>query len=126
MHRGRWDHCTKKRRRTGLRNTVKASAGAIFNIPVCKVDHIKDAIFYAQSSGITTLAATEKSDQSLYDLDLSGPLAIVMGSEGRGVSKSVLKLVDKQASLPVLGSINSLNVSVACAVFLYETLRQRR
>lgn len=107
-------------------DTVKASAGAIFNIPVCKVDHIKDAIFYAQSSGITTLAATEKSDQSLYDLNLSGPLAIVMGSEGRGVSKSVLKLVDQQASLPVLGSINSLNVSVACAVFLYETLRQRR
>ncbi|AVI50088.1 23S rRNA (guanosine(2251)-2'-O)-methyltransferase RlmB [Pukyongia salina] len=106
-------------------DTVKASAGAIFNLAVCKVDHIKDAIFYLQGSGVKTIAATEKTSQTIYDTDLTGPLAIIMGSEGKGVSKSVLSLVDQSASLPVLGEINSLNVSVACGVFLYEMIRQR-
>ncbi|KAA3618429.1 MAG: 23S rRNA (guanosine(2251)-2'-O)-methyltransferase RlmB [Flavobacterium sp.] len=106
-------------------DTVKASAGAIFNLAICKVDHIKDAIFYLQGSGVKTIAATEKTSQTIYDTDLTGPLAIIMGSEGKGVSKSVLSLVDQSASLPVLGKINSLNVSVACGVFLYEMIRQR-
>lgn len=106
-------------------DTVKTSAGAIFSIPVCKVDHIKDAIFYLQGSGITTLAATEKSNETIYQKKLNQALAIVMGSEGKGVSKSVLSLVDDSASLPLLGSINSLNVSVACGAFLYEVIRQR-
>lgn len=107
-------------------DTVKTSAGAIFNIPICKVDHIKDAIFYLQGSGITTVAATEKTNTNLYSLELTQPLAIVMGSEGKGISKSVLNLVDKKASLPLLGEINSLNVSVACGAFLYEVIRQRQ
>lgn len=106
-------------------DTVKTSAGAIFKIPICKVDHIKDAIFYLQGSGITTVAATEKAKSTLYSVNLEGPLAIVMGSEGKGVSHSVLNLVDEKASLPLLGEINSLNVSVACGAFLYEVVRQR-
>lgn len=106
-------------------DTVKASAGAVFNVPICKVDHIKDAIFYFQSSGVTTIAATEKTKDGLFSMELTGPLAIVMGSEGRGVSHSVLALVDKKASLPLLGEINSLNVSVACGAILYEVVRQR-
>lgn len=107
-------------------DTVKTSAGAIFKIPICKVEHIKDAIFYLQGSGITTIAATEKTKTEIYSVDLNKPLAIIMGSEGKGVSKSVLGLVDEKASLPLLGEINSLNVSVACGAFLYEVTRQRR
>lgn len=106
-------------------DTVKASAGAIFKIPICKVDHIKDAIFYLQGSGIYTIAATEKAKQSIYNIDFTQPLAIIMGSEDTGISKSVLKLADSQIALPLLGEINSLNVSVACGVFLYEVVRQR-
>lgn len=106
-------------------DTVKTSAGAIFNIPICKVDHIKDAIYYLQGSGITTIAATEKTQDTIYNLELNVPMAIVMGSEGLGVSKSVLSIVDKKASLPLLGVINSLNVSVACGALLYEVVRQR-
>jgi 23S rRNA (guanosine2251-2'-O)-methyltransferase len=106
-------------------DTVKTSAGAIFKIPVCKVDHIKDAIFYLQGSGITILAATEKTESNIYDLDLKKPLAIVLGSEGKGVSNSVLQLVDEKAALPLLGEINSLNVSVACGALLYEVVRQQ-
>lgn len=106
-------------------DTVKTSAGAIFNVPIFKVDHIKDAVFYFKASGVETLAATEHTNQSIYDIDLKDKaLAIVMGSEGRGVSYSVLKEVDHKAALPMLGEINSLNVSVACGAILYEVLRQ--
>lgn len=107
-------------------DTVKTSAGAVFNVPICKVEHIKDAIFYLQGSGIKTIAATEKTDDSIYDLSLIEPLAIIMGSEDRGVNPSVLKIVDEKAKLPMFGTISSLNVSVACGAFLYEVVRQRR
>ena len=106
-------------------DTVKTSAGAIFKIPICKVDHIKDAIYYLQASGIQIVAATEKAVSPVYDIDFKKPTAVVMGSEGKGVSNSVLKLVDHQAKLPMYGEIASLNVSVACGVFLYESIRQR-
>ena len=106
-------------------DTVKTSAGAVFNVPICKVEHIKDAIFHLQGSGIKTVAATEKTDDNIYDIDLKLPLAIIMGSEDRGINPSVLKIVDKKAKLPMFGSIGSLNVSVACGAFLYETVRQR-
>lgn len=106
-------------------DTVKTSAGAIFKMPICKVDHIKDAIYHLQSSGIHVVAATEKAKETLYDIDFKVPIAIVMGSEGKGVSPSVLKIVDQQAKLPILGEIASLNVSVACGAFLYEVVRQR-
>lgn len=106
-------------------DTIKTSAGAIFKIPVCKVDHIKDAVFHMQSSGIKVIAATEKADDFIYDISFKEPCAIVMGSEGKGINPSVLKVVDEQAKLPILGAIESLNVSVACGAFLYEAVRQR-
>lgn len=106
-------------------DTVKTSAGAIFNIPLIKVDHIKDAIYYMQASGIKVIAATEKTDDLLYSKELSQPLALVMGNEGKGISPSVLKIVDEKAKLPMQGTIGSLNVSVACGAFLYEIVRQR-
>ncbi len=106
-------------------DTVKTSAGAVFNVPICKVEHIKDAIFYLQGSGVKTIAATEKTEQNIYDFQLNEPLAIIMGSEDRGINPSVLKIVDEKAKLPMFGSIGSLNVSVACGAFLYEVVRQR-
>lgn len=106
-------------------DTVKTSAGAVFNIPICKVNHIKDAIYYLQGSGVNVVAATEKSETTLYDINLNQPTALVMGSEGRGINPSVLKIVDKRAKLPMFGTIGSLNVSVACGAFLYEIVRQR-
>ena len=106
-------------------DTVKTSAGAVFNVPICKVDHIKDAIFYLQGSGIKTVAATEKTENHIYDINFNEGVAIIMGSEDRGVNPSVLKIVDEKAKLPMFGTIESLNVSVACGAFLYEALRQR-
>tara|TARA_B100001765_G_scaffold212122_1_gene175654 strand:+ start:3930 stop:4664 length:735 start_codon:yes stop_codon:yes gene_type:complete len=107
-------------------DTIKTSAGAVFRVPLVKVDHIKDAVFYLQASGVTVVAANEKTDKEIYNVDLSGPTAIVMGSEDRGISPSTLKAVDEIAKIPLLGEIGSLNVSVACAVFLYEAVRQRQ
>lgn len=106
-------------------DTVKTSAGSVFNVPICKVEHIKDAVFYLQGSGIKTVAATEKTDQNIYDISLNEPVAIIMGSEDRGINPSVLKIVDEKAKLPMFGTIGSLNVSVACGAFLYEAVRQR-
>jgi 23S rRNA (guanosine2251-2'-O)-methyltransferase len=105
--------------------TIKTSAGAAFKIPICKVDHLKDALFLLEASDIKTVAATEKTEDSIYDIDLNQPMAIVMGSEHRGVNPSILKMVDYKAKLPMLGEIASLNVSVACGALLYETVRQR-
>ncbi len=106
-------------------DTVKTSAGAIFNIPLCKVDHIKDAVFYLQGSGVRVVGASEKGQNTVFDAKLSGPLGIVMGSEEKGIAKSVLSLLDESIALPLLGQINSLNVSVACGAILYEAIRQR-
>ena len=106
-------------------DTIKTSAGAIFNIPICKVNHMKDAIYHLQSLDISIVSASEKSDKNIYDVDLKGPIAIIMGSEQKGISKSVLNLSDESVKLPVYGKIESLNVSVACGIFLYEVVRQR-
>ena len=97
----------------------------MFNIPICKVDHIKDAVYYLQSSGIQVVSATEKATNTIYQTDLTPGMALVMGAEDTGISPAVLKITDHQASLPILGEIASLNVSVACGVILYEVVRQR-
>ncbi|MEH6678952.1 MAG: 23S rRNA (guanosine(2251)-2'-O)-methyltransferase RlmB [Sediminicola sp.] len=107
-------------------DTIKTSAGAAFKVPIAKVDHLKDAVFYLQSSGIKVICATEKTQKTLYDVSFSEPCAIVMGSEDMGISPSILRVSDDSAKLPLLGEIGSLNVSVACGVFLYEVVRQRQ
>lgn len=106
-------------------DTIKTSAGAAFKVPIVKVDHIKDAVFYLQASGVQIVSASEKTENTIYDVSFTSPIAIVMGSEDRGISPSILKASDHVAKLPLLGEIESLNVSVACAVFLYEAVRQR-
>ncbi len=106
-------------------DTVKTSAGAAFNVPIAKVDHLKDALYYLQASGIQIIGATEKAEDTIYEIDLNKGTAIIMGAEDKGISESILKLVDNPAKLPIMGKIGSLNVSVACGAFLYEVLRQR-
>ncbi|WP_340158317.1 23S rRNA (guanosine(2251)-2'-O)-methyltransferase RlmB [uncultured Maribacter sp.] len=106
-------------------DTIKTSAGAAYKVPIAKVDHLKDAVFYLQASGIKVVSATEKTDDSVYDVPFKDSIAIVMGAEDRGITPSILKASDYKAKLPLLGEIGSLNVSVACAVFLYESVRQR-
>lgn len=106
-------------------DTVKTSAGGVFNVPICKVSHIKDAIYHLKASKIMIIAASEKAEKNIYDLSLKKSLAIIMGSEERGINPSVLKLSDEMVKLPMFGKIESLNVSVASGIFLYEVIRQR-
>lgn len=106
-------------------DTIKTSAGAAFKVPIAKVDHLKDAVFYLQASGVQIVSATEKTNTSVYDIEFNKSTAIIMGSEDRGITPSILKASDQCAKIPLLGEIGSLNVSVACAVLLYEVVRQR-
>ncbi|MFN5705413.1 MAG: 23S rRNA (guanosine(2251)-2'-O)-methyltransferase RlmB [bacterium] len=106
-------------------DSIKTSAGALFRIPVCRVSNLKRTIEYMQESGLQVVACTEKNDESIYTTDFSTPTAIVMGSEEDGISNDILRIVDKYAKIPLLGEIESLNVSVATGVILYEALRQR-
>lgn len=94
-------------------------------MPVCKVENLKDTIYFLQGSGIKIIAATEKTDDLIYDVNFTQPIAIIMGAEDVGINPSLLKMADEKAKLPMMGNIGSLNVSVACSVFLYETVRQR-
>lgn len=104
---------------------IRASAGALTTIPVCRVGSIRNTLRALQNEGFQVVAATEKSRKLLYDADLRRPTAIVMGAEETGISKEVLKLCDEQLAIPLIGHIESLNVSAAAAVMLFEVVRQR-
>ena len=104
-------------------DTIKSSSGAIFNLPIYKLDHIKDAMFLLKEKEIEIIGADEKSNSSIFDFKFSKKTAIVMGSEGKGISKSILNLCDKTLKIPMKGKIGSLNVSVACGIILAEISR---
>ena len=106
-------------------DAMKTSAGALNYIPVCRADNLKNTINDLKSNGIMVIACSEKADQTIYEKDLTGPLALLMGSEDDGISPEYLKLCDEHARLPVLGKIESLNVSVATGIIAYEAVRQR-
>ncbi len=109
-----------KRRAVGLNPLVtKASAGAIEHMAVAKVSNIASTVEELKQKGIWTYAA-EAGGESLYTTDLSGPCALVLGSEGNGVSQIVKKTCDTVISIPMYGKVNSFNVSTAAAILLYE------
>lgn len=114
-----------KRRAAGLTGTVaKASAGAINYTPVAKVTNLTSTIKELKKEGLWIVCA-DMDGTAMYDLDLKGPIAAVIGSEGEGVSKLVKENCDFTASIPMKGEIDSLNASVAAGVLAYEILRQR-
>ena len=106
-------------------DTIKTSSGAIFNVPICKIPHIKDAIFLIKQHDIKIFGASEKAENNIYQTQFGKSQAIIMGSEGKGLSSSVIKLCDELIRIPLLGKIESLNVSVACGTILYEVVRQK-
>lgn len=104
---------------------IKSSAGALNLIPVCRSFNLKESIDFLKESGLQIISATEKTDKNYTEIDYQQPTAIIMGSEDRGVSEEYLKRSDHQVLIPLLGKIESLNVSVASAILLYEVVRQR-
>ena len=114
-----------KRRAVGLTGTVaKTSAGAINYTPVAKVTNLTNTIKELKEEGLWFVCA-DMGGTTMYDLDLKGPIGLVIGSEGEGVSKQVKENCDFVASIPMKGDIDSLNASVAAGVLAYEILRQR-
>ncbi|WP_192823520.1 23S rRNA (guanosine(2251)-2'-O)-methyltransferase RlmB [Rufibacter sp. LB8] len=109
-------------------DALKTSAGALNLIPVCREANLKDSLHFLKSSGYRIVACTEKAEETLTDktIDLTGPVAILMGSEEDGISPEYLKRADVRVKIPMTGQIQSLNVSVAAGIVLYEALRQRQ
>lgn len=103
---------------------VKSSAGAIFNIPICRTGHILSEVRNMKESGLQLVAVTEKGDKSMYDSILTGPMVVIMGSEEDGIGDGLLEMADIHANIPMAGSTGSLNVSVATGIILFERLRQ--
>ena len=106
-------------------DSIRSSAGALTRIPVARVGSIRNTLKSLQAEGFQVVAATEHSRKLMYDADLTKPTVIVMGSEENGISKEVLKLCDEQLAIPMIGAIESLNVSAAAAIMLFEVVRQR-
>ena len=104
---------------------IRSSAGALSVIPVTRVGSIRMTLAQLQQAGFQLVAATEKSRKLLYDADFKKPTVLVMGAEDTGISPAVLKLCNEQLAIPMIGHIESLNVSAAAAVMLFEVVRQR-
>ncbi|GGH15653.1 23S rRNA (guanosine(2251)-2'-O)-methyltransferase RlmB [Sphingobacterium alkalisoli] len=106
-------------------DAIKTSAGALYKIPVCRQDSLGKVGRYLIESGVQLVVSTEKTQDSIYGIDYTGPTCIIMGAEDVGVSDDLIRISDKLAKIPMFGEIASLNVSVSAAVVMYEAIRQR-
>ena len=106
-------------------DAVKTSAGALNYLPVCRERNLVKAVQFLRDSGFKVMGASEKTDLNYTKADFTGPVAIVLGAEDTGISTDVLKLCDTLVAIPEFGQINSLNVSVAGGIMIYEVVRQR-
>lgn len=107
-------------------DAIKTSAGALNRIKVCKTDDLKNAVFYIQQCGLRIVAATEKASVPLYETNLRGNVAVIMGSEKDGVTSDLINMADIACKIPMPGEIASLNVGVAAGMILYEKVRQEK
>jgi 23S rRNA (guanosine2251-2'-O)-methyltransferase len=106
-------------------DALKTSAGALMRVKVCREFNLKSSLDYLKMSGVRLIAVTEKSGNSIYEEDLSGPLALIMGSEEDGISGEYLRKADQRLAIPMQGTLSSLNVGVAAGVAMFEVVRQR-
>ncbi len=106
-------------------DAILTSAGALEQIPICRVGSLMKAIDDLHLNGIQVMASEMKAEKSLFDLDLKTPLAIVMGSEEKGIYPALMKTCDERFRIPMAGEFESLNVSVATGMILYEAMKQR-
>lgn len=106
-------------------DAVKTSSGALNIIPVCREKNLFTAVDYLKESGLQIIACTEKAKEDYFKTDFSTPTAIILGSEEDGISKELLEKADRKVSIPLAGKIESLNVSVAAGIILFEAVRQK-
>lgn len=110
---------------TANADAVKTSAGALNYIPVCREKNLVNAVKFLKNSGYKVVGASEKSAVNYTQVDYTGPIALILGSEDKGICNDLLKLCDEFVAIPEFGHINSLNVSVAGGIMMYEVVRQR-
>ncbi|MFZ4863727.1 23S rRNA (guanosine(2251)-2'-O)-methyltransferase RlmB [Sphingobacterium sp. Mn56C] len=106
-------------------DAIKTSAGALYKIPVCREDNLGKVGRFLIDSGVQLVVSTEKTKDSVYEVDYTVPTCIIMGAEDVGVSDDLIRISDKLAKIPMFGEIGSLNVSVSAGVVIYEAIRQR-
>ncbi|MBQ2162990.1 MAG: 23S rRNA (guanosine(2251)-2'-O)-methyltransferase RlmB [Muribaculaceae bacterium] len=106
-------------------DAIKTSAGALNYLPVCREHSLKEAITYLRQSGCRIIGTSDKNSVNYTSEDYTGPVALVLGSEGKGISPEVMRQCDAFVKIPEFGNINSLNVSVAGGIMMYEVVRQR-
>jgi len=106
-------------------DAAKTSAGALYRLPICRTPNLEKSVDYMRNSGVQMVGVTEKTDHLYYDIDFKRPTALVMGAEDKGISPGLLSKLDHRAKIPINGEIESLNVSVAAGVMIYEVVRQR-
>jgi len=106
-------------------DAVKTSAGALHKIPVCRVQDIYKTADYLKDYGIKLVSITEKSNKLISEVDFTEPVALILGNEEKGISYELLNKSDEKAKIPMSGTIESLNVSVACSIAIYEAVNQR-
>ena len=106
-------------------DAIKTSAGALHVIPVCREQSLHNCVSYLQKCGIQVIAASEKATHSYTEANYQNPLAIIMGAEDVGVAPDILRICNDMVSIPILGQIESLNVSVAAGILIYEAVKQR-
>lgn len=105
-------------------DAVKTSAGALHKIPICR-QHLVNAVKFLKQSGVRIFASTEKAAEHIYEADFKEPLAIILGSEENGITRELLKAADYLVKVPMKEELDSLNVSAAASVVLFEVVRQR-
>jgi 23S rRNA (guanosine2251-2'-O)-methyltransferase len=106
-------------------DAMKVSAGALNHLPVCRVKHLVDAVYLLQQYGVRLACLTEKASNTVFEADFTGPVALIFGSEDKGINKRLLKIADDLLRIPIVGEIESLNVSVSVGMALLEVVRQR-
>ena len=106
-------------------DAVKTSAGALLRLPVCRERNLASAVRFLRDNGYRAVAVSEKSESNYTEADYTGPTVLVMGAEDVGISAEVMRECDTMVAIPMFGQIQSLNVSVAAGVMMYEAVRQR-
>jgi 23S rRNA (guanosine2251-2'-O)-methyltransferase len=106
-------------------DAVKTSSGALHTLPVCRAESLVKTVTFLKESGLQVVAATEKAEKLLYDADFNRPTVIILGAEDTGIERNLISLSDVQVKIPLYGTIQSLNVSVAASILMYEAVRQR-
>jgi len=107
-------------------DAMKTSAGALNHVPICRSHNLVETLQYLQGNGIEVIAASEKAEQSFYQLEFTRPTGLILGSEEKGISPSLIRKADHLARIPMLGKVSSLNVSVSAAIMMYEVVRQKQ